>query len=191
MDALAFRTLPYHALYTMKTELWQRLRQARRYADLTQADLAARCNVTRGAVALWEAAEPEHRTKPTTDNLIKVSKETGAPLEWLLNDAADLDALWRLGGEFGEGSRRAVAAASGEAMEDEPDVLPDLRQGGHVFVFATNAEQAARKLAQLTAEAPEVKKHLILVGPRMTDIHFADTPTDALASVVQILTEKA
>lgn len=175
MNALAFGTAEHHALY-MKSELWQRLRQARRYADLTQADLAARCNVTRGAVALWEAAEAEHRTKPTTDNIIKVAKETGAPLEWLLNDAADPEALWRLNGEFGEGSRQTKA----------PDVLPDVSQDGHLFLFASTPEQIAAKLEQIKAAPAGVQPHLVLVGVNATVITAAN-PADALSAVVRIL----
>lgn len=163
------------------SDLWQRLRQARRYADLTQADLAGRCGVSRGAVALWEAAEPEHRTKPTTDHLIAISKVTKVPLEWLLNDASDLESIWRLTGEFGtdEPEHRSGPAT---------DVLPDLRQNGHVFLFAQTPEQIARKLAQLTTEPDDLRKHLVLIGASAT-VHTAATPADALGAVVQVLTQ--
>lgn len=164
---------------TVMSELWQRLRQARRFADLTQADLATRCHVTRGAVALWEAAEAEHRTKPTTDHLIAVSKFTGAPLEWLLNDASDLDGLWRLRGEFEAGvDVRADVRA---------DVLPDLRQQGHLFVFAQTPEQIAAKVIQLAAEPPGTHTHLIVIGAS-AEVHAAATPAEALAAVVRVLT---
>lgn len=164
------------------SELWQRLRQARKFADLTQADLAKHCNVTRGAVALWEAAEAEHRTKPTTDHLIVISKITGAPLEWLLNDAADLNALWKLTGEFGPGTTGSVARVA-----PEPDVLPDLRQGNHLFLFAQTPGQIAAKLAQIEAEQNGTKAHLVLVGTKASVIS-AETPADALAAVVKVLT---
>lgn len=159
------------------SELWQRLRQARRYADQTQAQLAQCCGVSRGAVALWEAAEPEHRTKPTTDHLIAVAKCTGVPLTWLLNDASDLDEIWRLS-EFGASPAGPAAA---------PDPLPDLRQGGHLFVFAALPDQVATKLAQLASEPDPSKAHLILIGAAAT-IHSVPTPADALARVVHILT---
>lgn len=163
------------------SELWQRLRQARKFADLTQADLAKHCNVTRGAVALWEAAEPENRTKPTTDHLIVISKVTGAPLEWLLNDAADINALWKLTGEFG--------GTTGSALPSRPeaDVLPDLRQGNHLFVFAQTPGQIAAKMAQLEAEQNGTKAHLVLIGTKASVIS-AETPADALAAVVKVLT---
>lgn len=160
------------------SELWQRLRQARRFADLTQAQLAQACDVSRGAVALWESAEPEHRTKPTTDHLIAISKRTGAPLEWLLNDASELDEIWRLS-EFG-----TQPAQSGPAA---PGPLPDLRQNGHLFVFASSPDQIAAKLTQLASEPDPSKAHLILIGAAAT-VHAVATPADALARVVQILT---
>lgn len=159
----------------MASELWQRLRQARRYADLTQLDLASRCNVSRGAVALWEAAEPEHRTRPTTDHLITVAKATGVPLEWLLNDASELDAIWRIGGEFG-------------GAHPPANVLPDLRQGGRTFVFASTPEQIAAKIKTLAAEPPGTACHLVLVGVE-AQVHCAANPADALSVVVQQLTK--
>lgn len=157
----------------MASELWQRLRQARRYADLTQHDLAERCGVTRGAVALWEAAESEHRTRPTTEHCIRLAEVCGVPLEWLLNDASELDTIWRLS-EF-----NAKSAPS--------DVLPDLRQGGHLFVFAQTPEQVAAKVRQIAAEPPGTA-HLILVGIPAT-VETAATPAEALAAVVRRLTQ--
>lgn len=183
MYALAICPAVVQTASTMHTELWQRLRQARRYADMTQADLAKHCGVSRGAVALWEAAEPEHRTKPTTDHLIAVSKATRVPLEWLLNDASDINAVWRLNGEFG--APAPVVAAN--EPEPVPDVLPDVRQGDQLFVFAQTPQQIAAKLAQLTHEPPETKAHLILVG-HDAKVHTAATPADALAAVVRVLT---
>lgn len=177
--AVAFYPLSPLPIPMPTSELWQRLRQARKYADLTQQDLADACSVTRGAVALWEAAEPEHRTKPTTDHLITVSKVTGVPLEWLLNDTSDLNAIWRLGGEFG-GGRAASDTRS------EPDVLPDLPQGEHLFLFAQTPAQVARKLEQLARLPASVKGHLVLIGAS-APVHLAATPSEALSLVVQQL----
>lgn len=163
----------------MPSQLWQRLRQARRFADLTQADLAAKCGVSRGAVALWEAEEPEHRTRPTTDHLICLARVTGVPLEWLLNDASELNEIWRLGGEYGDAPRQYVTH----------DVLPDLRQGEHLFVFAQTPEQIAAKVEKLQKVPPGVIPHLVLIGVSAT-VHCAATPADALSAVVRILTDK-
>lgn len=175
----------------MATQLWQRLRQARRYADLTQADLAGKCGVSRGAVALWEAEEPEHRTKPTTDHLLAISSATGVPLEWLLNDASKLEDIWRLGSEFGDAQGQPVTR-SGKPLPPSvtPDVLPDMLQDGHLFLFAKTPEQIAAKLAQLHAAPPGVTPHLILInGGSQTQVHTAGSPADALSVVVRVLTK--
>lgn len=177
MYALAFGKQDPQTV-VMATQLWQRLRQARRYADLTQQALAVMCGVSRGAVALWEAEEPEHRTKPTTDHLIATAKATGVPLEWLLNDASDLAELWRIGGEFGDAPRQGKT----------PDVLPDLSQDNHLFLFARTPEQIAAKLEQLRDVPPGVTPHLVIVGASAT-VHAAATPADALSAVVRILRE--
>lgn len=175
MHALAFCKSEVQTV-RMATQLWQRLRQARRYADLTQAQLATLCGVSRGAVALWEAEEPEHRTKPTTDHLIEMAKATSVPLEWLMNDASELDALWRLGGEFGDAPRHGKP----------PDVLPDLHQDGQIFLFAQTPEQIAAKLEQAAAAPAGTPVHLVVIGASAT-VHVAATPTDALSAVVGVL----
>lgn len=180
------------------SELWQRLRQARRFADLTQADLASRCGVSRGAVALWEAAEPEHRTRPTTDHIVTIAKVCNVPLEWLLNDTSDINALWRLSGEFGPPTQpNGIPNGHNPLANGVPnghpngthngDVLPDLRQGGHLFVFAQTPAQVVAKLAQLANEQSTLEKHLMLIGAE-ANISIAATPADALAQVVQFLT---
>lgn len=181
MYALAFCAVPAHTV-VMTTQLWQRLRQARRYADLTQTDLAGKCGVSRGAVALWEAEEPEHRTRPTTDHLIAISKATNVPLEWLLNDTSKLEDLWRLGGEFGDAPRQLPTQSV------TPDVLPDLLQDGHLFLFAKTPEQIAAKLAQLKTAPEGVTPHLILLNGN-ADVHVAGTPAEALSVVVNILSK--
>lgn len=175
---------------TQRSQLWQRIRQARKYADLTQQQLADACGVTRGAVALWEAAEPEHRAKPITDNLVAISKTTNVPLEWLLNDYADVDAIWRLNGEFGQGatplpvlSSQSIAAPAPVVSRDPPaDVLPDLQRGEHLFVFASTPEQIALKVAQLGNLPEGVKGHLVLIGTN-AEVHTAIDPAQALSSV--------
>lgn len=190
---LAFYPVPLYAAppsnvsitSAFMSELWQRLRQARKYADITQMDLAKACGVTRGAVALWESAEAEHRTKPTTDHLIQISKKTRVPLEWLLNDAASTEALWKLTGEFGDGTPEVAP----EVALQEPDVLPDLRQGEHLFVFASSPAQISAKLALLAAEPSTTQKHLILVGTEAC-VRCVDTPAAALSAVVQALSQK-
>lgn len=74
----------------MASELWQRLRGARKYGDKTQQDVADACSVSREAVSQWETPDPSKRTSPNIFKLKLVSNLTGAPMEWLLNDESDL-----------------------------------------------------------------------------------------------------
>lgn len=185
--AISYPHLHYPVMAPI-TELWQRLRQARRVADMTQQDLADKVGVSRGAVALWEAAEPEHRTKPTTEHVVKIAAVTRVPLEWLLNDASDLNAIWRLTSEFGDPGRALSApSAAPPPAPPPPDVLPDLEQHGHLFVFAATPEHLVHKLQRLAQHADPSKAHLILVGSAAANLHAVASPTDALAKVVEIL----
>lgn len=74
----------------MSTELWQRLRAARKHANLTQQAVADACGISREAVSQWEAIDVAKRSRPETGNLQTVSRITGAPLDWLLADSADM-----------------------------------------------------------------------------------------------------
>ena len=78
----------------MASDLWQRIRAARRYAQKTQEQLAADVGVSKAAISLWEARTPAHRTTPTRENLSALSKATGAPLHFLIDDNMAVDALW-------------------------------------------------------------------------------------------------
>lgn len=142
----------------MPSQLWERLRAARRHADLTQREVAVACGLTRSAVAQWEASEPEQRTRPNSDHLIVFSRLTKAPLEWLMNDASRLDDLYRVVADADAAQPPATAPPK------VPEVLPDVRSPGKVFCFAQTPEQVAAKLAQLQAEDIGLEKHLILVS---------------------------
>lgn len=83
----------------MPSELSQRLRAARNYADLRQQDIADACalagfKVSRSAVAQWEY-DDERKTTPSIEQVKVVAKRTGVPLDWLLNDNADVSDVWR------------------------------------------------------------------------------------------------
>lgn len=62
------------------TRLPDRIRRARRLARLTQAALAASCDVRPSAVAQWEARAG---TAPTVGNLVKIALATNVAFEWL------------------------------------------------------------------------------------------------------------
>lgn len=61
-------------------KLSERIRLARRRAELSQAALAARIGVRRSAVSNWEATDA---AKPSTSNLIAIADATGVAMEWL------------------------------------------------------------------------------------------------------------
>lgn len=80
----------------MASEMWQRIRIARRYAQLSQETLGNLCNppVSKSAVAQWESASAQKRTTPKLSNLNTIAEATGAPLDWLLSDDTDLHGEW-------------------------------------------------------------------------------------------------
>ena len=65
--------------------LGEKLTQARKAAGLTQADVAAKLNVSRQAVSRWESGD----TTPTMDKLKTLARIYGVSLDWLCSDAAD------------------------------------------------------------------------------------------------------
>lgn len=180
---LAFGQPALQTAALMPSQLWERLRAARRFADLTQREVAIAVGLTRSAVAQWEAAEAEQRTRPSAEHLIVISKLTKAPLEWLMNDASRLDDLYKLA------ATNDASLTPGQAPPKVPEVLPDVRQGDQVFCFATSPEQVAAKLAQLGQEDPGLEKHLILVNVK-AEIKQVTNLAEALAHVASQLDER-
>lgn len=69
--------------------LVEKLTQARKAAGLTQADVAARLNVSRQAVSRWEGGQ----SKPSTERLLELARIYDVSLDWLCSDASDAGAL--------------------------------------------------------------------------------------------------
>ena len=61
--------------------LCEKLTQARKTAGLTQADIAARLNVSRQAVSRWESGQ----SKPSTERLLALGELYGVSIDQLLN----------------------------------------------------------------------------------------------------------
>mgnify|MGYP004646620275 FL=1 len=61
--------------------LGEKLTQARKAAGLTQADVAARLNVSRQAVSRWESGQ----SKPSTERLLALGGLYGISIDQLLN----------------------------------------------------------------------------------------------------------
>ena len=62
-------------------ELDEKLTQARKAAGLTQADVAAKLNVSRQAVSRWESGQ----SKPSTEKLLALGALYGVSIDQLLN----------------------------------------------------------------------------------------------------------
>ena len=65
--------------------LCEKLTQARKAAGLTQADVAARLDVSRQAVSRWEGGQ----SKPSTERLLELARIYDVSLDWLCSDTAD------------------------------------------------------------------------------------------------------
>ena len=61
--------------------LGEKLTQARKVAGLTQADVAAKLNVSRQAVSRWESGQ----SKPSTEKLLALVELYGVSIDRLLN----------------------------------------------------------------------------------------------------------
>lgn len=95
----------------MSSQLWQRLRAARKFADLTQAQLASVCNITRSGYAFFESSDDNSRTRPNTDQIMAIARTTRVPIEWLLNDTSDPGDVWKIGVVASVGPKQAMAPA--------------------------------------------------------------------------------
>ncbi|MCX4027901.1 helix-turn-helix transcriptional regulator [Endozoicomonas sp. SM1973] len=63
--------------------LFEKIKEARVRAELTQEELAEMCGVNRATVCQWESKDPTKRLKPRKANLHKISQATGVSLNWL------------------------------------------------------------------------------------------------------------
>ncbi len=169
----------------MSSELWQRLRAARKFSDKRQQDIADVTGVSRGAVAQWESEDPNNRTRPDVDQIQKIARETSVPVEWLLNDAVDTEDVWKVG-RFGV-PRSTPAARAGPdqsaaapraletfikavefaVMESEPDLLDcfDVELGTGPIPFSSHF-CSGRNLVQFSTPAdccPTTIGHLLLL----------------------------
>ncbi|MDL9978836.1 helix-turn-helix domain-containing protein [Microbacterium sp. ASV49] len=58
--------------------LARRMKTSRIWAGLEQAEIAARCGVSRSAVSAWE----QGRTEPSMSNMVKWARAVGQSMEW-------------------------------------------------------------------------------------------------------------
>jgi transcriptional regulator with XRE-family HTH domain len=79
----------------MGSHIRDRIKAARQHAKLSQEKLGELVGVSKSAVSMWETTNPDKYTRPTIDNLKLISQITGAPIEWLLDDSADISSDWK------------------------------------------------------------------------------------------------
>lgn len=72
--------LNFHNL--QMSELWKRIREARKEAGMSQPQLAKICRVERASVSQWESIKPKGRTTPAINKLELVAEATNRPLWW-------------------------------------------------------------------------------------------------------------
>ena len=89
--------------------LCEKLTQARKAAGLTQADVAARLDVSRQAVSRWEGGQ----SKPSTEKLLELAKIYDVSLDWLCSDAADGNLYEAVKSAEDDGTNNATANAAG------------------------------------------------------------------------------
>ena len=79
----------------MGSHIRERIKAARLHAKYTQEKLGELIGISKSAVSMWETTNEAKYTRPTIENLQALSKITGAPVEWLLDDKADISSDWR------------------------------------------------------------------------------------------------
>ncbi len=72
-------------------QMFQKLKQARISKSYSQSELAAKCGITRAAVALWESKDSSKRTYPRPEMLKKLAIIYGIALKHLVDDEVDVD----------------------------------------------------------------------------------------------------
>ena len=77
-----------------KSELWQRLRSARSFAEKTQGDIAKALKVSRPTVTLWESKDGSNRTNPSAQQVMAFARECGVPAEFMMDENADIDDVY-------------------------------------------------------------------------------------------------
>lgn len=90
------------------------------------------------------------------------------------------------GKEDTKGPARPTSRGILDALPPPADVLPDLEQDGHLFVFAQTAAQIEHKMLKLKNAPDNVQKHLVLIGCE-GEVSCAKDPAEALSKVVQFL----
>lgn len=115
----------------------QRIRLARRYAKLSQTQLAQKVGVRRSAVSHWESAEGKN---PSVTNLRTVATVTQVQFEWLATGRGGMQVSAEL-------ALDSVAAAEVMVIEDDAE----MRLIGSFRALPANARVMLLELAGMLA----------------------------------------
>lgn len=85
----------YTTIRGMKSHIRDRIKAARQHAKLSQEKLGELIGVSKSAVSNWETYNPDKFSYPTYENLRLISLHTGAPISWLMDDEAEINADWK------------------------------------------------------------------------------------------------
>jgi transcriptional regulator with XRE-family HTH domain len=139
------------------SELWERIKQARKAAGLTQEDLAARCGgITRNSVAQWESSNPENRTTPQLDRLRMIAKATNTPLDQLLSNGGYQP--------DGEGSATSAPDQPAALLTASPPTAPPLltpRQQALLGYFDGLTEEQQEAVLRELSEKKQVNQAIV------------------------------
>lgn len=79
----------------MPSEMWIRIRTARKAAEKTQSQMAKALGITRSGYAFLETSHAEYRTNPTITQLRTIAETTGVPLDLIVSDETDTTEIIR------------------------------------------------------------------------------------------------
>lgn len=129
-------------------QIGRRLKAARQRAHVSQAELAARLDVTQTAVSYWEAG----RRLPGIDDLMKIAELLDAPVTDLLPDDSERRPL------------SAVLRAAAEQVQDEA-------LGRALERFAEKAASVSAPVAELTVRAAAAREaaEQLLAAAKLSD----------------------
>ena len=99
------------------SQLWQRLRAARKFADLTQAQMGEALGFSRAAYAFWEGSKPGVRSHPSAEKVMRVAEITKVPVAWLMSNESVPDDVWKV-------ASRPTAAAPAPVPAPAQDLPP-------------------------------------------------------------------
>jgi len=81
------------------SDLSERIKQARVNAGLTQAQVAERLGLSRGAVTLWESDNPDTRSSPSIATLREFAEVVGVSFLWILGETDQENATTEVASE--------------------------------------------------------------------------------------------